>query len=111
MHERLNSNDQPDLLSEYRSEFGPVDPPDLDDAQKSTRKFHDGAYPKDTRMAKAYEIALDIRKFEIDLFWKRAGHFWLLLAALAAALGLILTAGNAEVLPQHRREYIALFLS
>jgi amino acid transporter len=29
---------------------------------------------------KALECALDIRKFEIDLYWKRAGYFWTLIA-------------------------------
>jgi len=29
--------------------------------------------------AKALEYALDIRKFEIDLYWKRAKYFWTLL--------------------------------
>jgi hypothetical protein len=29
----------------------------------------------------ALKCALDIRKFEIDLYWKRAGYFWTLIAA------------------------------
>lgn len=102
MDQRPNTpNDESDLLSHYRSEFGAADRGDMAAS----------AYPKDTRVAKAYEIALDIRKFEIDLFWKRAGYFWLLLAALVTALGLVLTAGNVDVLPLNRREHIALFLS
>jgi hypothetical protein len=68
-------------------------------------------YPKDSRLAKAYETALDIRKFEIELYWKRAGYFWLLLAALATSLGLVLTAGNEQLVSAARRETMALFIS
>ena len=30
---------------------------------------------------RAYELALEIRQFEIELYWKRATYFWTLLAA------------------------------
>ena len=87
-----------DALSSYLEEFGAT-------AESPAQ------YPKDTKLAKAYEIALDIRKFEIELYWKRAGYFWVLLAALAAALGIVLTAGSKEVLPMVSRERIGLFIS
>jgi hypothetical protein len=32
---------------------------------------------ENTRIKNAIENALDIRKFEIDLYWKRANYFWL----------------------------------
>lgn len=38
---------------------------------------------------KALEIALDIRKFEIELYWKRATYFWTFIAASLAAFGAI----------------------
>ena len=34
--------------------------------------------------ARAYATALDIRKFEIDLYWKRAAYFWLFTGAALA---------------------------
>lgn len=37
----------------------------------------------------ALKAALDIRKFEIDLYWKRATYFWALIVAAFGALGLI----------------------
>jgi small-conductance mechanosensitive channel len=89
-----------DVLAAYRAEFG-----------SSGVLGADAVYPKDSRIAKAYEISLDIRKFEIELYWKRAGYFWLLLAALAASLGVVLTAGSDQVLPNSRRETIGLFIS
>ena len=67
-----------------------------------------GIYRKDSRLAKAYEVALDIRKFEIDLYWKRSGSFWVLVGAIAAALGLLLSgkadSSNASILSQRGKE-------
>ena len=52
---------------EYRSEF-----------------FGKNSAAQDTISAKALERALDIRKFEIDLYWKRAAYFWTFIAATFA---------------------------
>ena len=38
-----------------------------------------------TSYEKALDIALDTRKFEIDLYWKRANYFWLFVAAMFTA--------------------------
>ncbi len=40
---------------------------------------------------KAFEIASDIRKFEIDMFWKRAGFFWAFIVAIYTAYYHVLT--------------------
>ena len=32
----------------------------------------------------AHKIALDVRKFEIELYWKRATYFWTFIAATLA---------------------------
>lgn len=53
--------------------------------EESVRSGKD--YAKDSRIAKALEIALDHRKFEIELYWKRSAAFWLFVTAIAAALG------------------------
>ena len=37
----------------------------------------------------AINVALDIRKFEIDLYWKRAAYYWTLIAAIFAAYFLL----------------------
>ena len=42
-----------------------------------------------TSYEKALDIALDTRKFEIDLYWKRANYFWLFVAAMFTAYFLI----------------------
>ncbi|MCC9001729.1 MAG: hypothetical protein LM549_03765, partial [Candidatus Competibacter sp.] len=50
-----------------------------------------GIYPKDrSKLESALEKALDIRKFEIELYWKRAAYFWTLIAAAFAGYFIIL---------------------
>lgn len=39
---------------------------------------------QDSVLARALDRALDIRKFEIDLYWKRATYFWAFLAVTLA---------------------------
>jgi hypothetical protein len=99
--QRDDSPAEADELERYRNEFG----------NSGSRPPQDVSYAKDSRAAKAYEVALDIRKFEIDLYWKRAGYFWLLVAALTTSLGIVLTAGSERLLPAEQREPIALFIS
>ncbi len=45
-----------------------------------------------TKREKALEHALDIRKFEIGLYWQRAAYFWALIAAAFAGYFAILSA-------------------
>lgn len=37
------------------------------------------------KITKAYEQAADIRKFEIELFWKRAAYFWAFITSIYVA--------------------------
>ncbi len=96
-----------ETLKHYLDEFGPVDMRRRG-TDEGPRRFEEGGYPKDSRVAKAFELAHDIRKFEIDLLWKRAGYFWLLLAALATSLGIVVSSGRTGF--EHRDE-IALVIS
>jgi hypothetical protein len=43
---------------------------------------------------KALELALDIRKFEIGLYWQRAAYFWALIAGALAGYFAILSADH-----------------
>lgn len=61
----------------------------------------DAVESKTARKA-ALQRAHDIREFEIELYWKRANYFWLLQAAVFAAVGLTWKAEGAalpEILP------------
>jgi hypothetical protein len=44
----------------------------------------EAAAPEKSVNVKALERALDIRKFEIELYWKRAAYFWTFIAATLA---------------------------
>lgn len=40
---------------------------------------------KGTKLEEAFKYVLDIRKFEIELYWKRATYFWTFIGAILAA--------------------------
>ncbi len=63
--------------------------------------------PRNKEKSKAaLELALDIRKFEIGLYWQRAAYFWALIAAAFAGYFAIL---SVEKLPE--KEYLAYIVS
>lgn len=58
-----------------------------DDAYKSG---FSGGVQRDTKGGAALAVALDVRKFEIELYWKRAAYFWVFTgAALAGHLAVL----------------------
>jgi hypothetical protein len=50
----------------------------------------------DDPASRRLEKILDIRKFEIGLYWKRATYFWTFIAATLAGYGLTVTAKDAN---------------
>ncbi len=50
-----------------------------------------------TKAEKALTVALDIRKFEIDLYWKRAAYFWAFLALILGSYFGVLTSTAKEL--------------
>jgi hypothetical protein len=79
----------------------------MSDAEKDYKQSFGLGNPLDTIKAKAaLEHALDIRKFEIGLYWQRAAYFWALIAAAFAGYFAIL---SAEKLPE--KEYLAYIVS
>jgi len=72
----------------YKQSFGLGNPPDKKKAQA------------------ALELALDIRKFEIGLYWQRAAYFWALIAAAFAGYFAILSADKLA-----DKEYLAYIVS
>ncbi|MDQ1591099.1 MAG: hypothetical protein QOG71_1726 [Pyrinomonadaceae bacterium] len=52
-------------------------------------KYKEAFSDKDDKQEKALELALETRKFEIELYWKRANYFWTFIAAALAAYGVI----------------------
>jgi hypothetical protein len=51
-----------------------------------------------SKAERALKLALDIRKFEIELYWKRATYFWAFLAVILAGYATVLVA--KDTLPQ-----------
>ena len=51
-----------------------------------------GEIDSKSRAYEAYKIAMDIRKFEIELFWKRAAYFWTFIGVALAGYTAVLTA-------------------
>lgn len=47
----------------------------------------------------ALSRAHDLRKFEIELYWKRANYFWLLQGAVFAAIGISLNSSLTKTVP------------
>jgi hypothetical protein len=52
-------------------------------------------YFPEARRAEALKVAHDIRKFEIDLYWKRATYFWTFIAAAFAGYFVLRKEGDA----------------
>lgn len=67
--------------------------------------FSGGPCSSDSKASKALEHALDIRKFEIGLYWQRAAYFWALIAAAFAGYFAVLSADHLE-----DKEYLAYIL-
>jgi hypothetical protein len=76
-------NSQEQYLSRFRGDSKSILRSASEEAVEPTTKDD---YASKSRLAKAYEVALDIRKFEIELYWKRSNSFWLVIAALGALL-------------------------
>jgi len=53
------------------------------------------------KLREAYDKAHDIRKFEIEMYWRRSAYLWTLQGAALAGLALILSTGtfNGDCLP------------
>jgi hypothetical protein len=49
---------------------------------------------ENTKLKNAIENALDIRKFEIDLYWKRANYFWLYNVSACTAYFYVISNNN-----------------
>ena len=75
-----------------------------DDYKKAFGLFEQ---PKADRK-EALRIALDIRKFEIELYWKRAAYFW---AFIAAAMGGYFAVFTAKDLPFGEKGQLLLIAS
>lgn len=63
-----------------------------------TQEQYDNVLFPPTKREKALEHALDIRKFEIELYWKRATYFWTFIGAIFA--GYVAIQASSTVIKQ-----------
>ncbi|HEY4676298.1 MAG TPA: hypothetical protein VIJ01_04010 [Candidatus Angelobacter sp.] len=63
---------------------------------------------KKSKAEKALELALEIRKFEIELYWKRATYFW---TFLAVALAGYVTVSTSKDIPANEKPDALLLVS
>lgn len=66
-----------------------------------SQKYHDRFPPNrdekcESKAKRALETALDIRKFEIELYWKRAAYFWVFTGAALAGYLTALTGNEVQ---------------
>ena len=61
-----------------------------------SQQDYDAAFSQDK--LKALEYSFDIRKVEIDLYWKRATYFWTFIGAVFVAYGAAQTSSEGTVL-------------
>lgn len=64
--------------------------------QDYKNSFGLGSPPNEKKTEQALEHALDIRKFEISLYWQRATYFWTLIAATFAGYFAVLAAEHMD---------------
>lgn len=65
-------------------------------AERLYRESFTGTSTDDSKTTKALALALDIRKFEIELYWKRATYFWVFTGAALAAYLTALTGSDLQ---------------
>lgn len=71
---------------EYKARFAEPQPP----------RPNGDLMEADTRAGRALAYALDIRKFEIELYWKRGAYFWAFIAAAFAGYALTHKASDPD---------------
>lgn len=71
---------------------------------------HDYSFSGDiktnSKLYEAYKTAMDIRKFEIELYWKRATYFWTFIGLSLAAYGAALIGKAGGVTPDQRGDIL-----
>ncbi|WP_308603570.1 hypothetical protein [uncultured Fibrobacter sp.] len=73
----LSQNPEWMTKEEYRKRFGMKD--------SSEPKQGNNDISSKPNLEKAYEVACETRKFEIELYWKRAGYFWAFITTIYVA--------------------------
>src|SRR6266568_4026671 len=75
---------------------------------KISQKQYDTDFGDTKKKKRALDHALDIRKFEIELYWKRATYFWTFIGVTFAGYGAIQASSS---LPPESKADLSVYLS
>jgi hypothetical protein len=76
----------------------PLTRADYDELMNDSRSSATGSYPDETRRARALAQAYEQRKFEIELYWKRATYFWTFIGAAFVGYAAFLNASQPHLI-------------
>lgn len=71
---------------------------------------YDELFKDDSIIKEALKQAYEIRKFEIELYWKRATYFWTFIGAAFVGYAAFYNAGNSAT-PNSNRDFILILIS
>ena len=74
----------------------------MDGKRIQTQDAYDNLYADADTRAEAFRVACDLRKFELDLYWRRSAYFWAFAAIVFAGYVTLLTADGIPELSRHR---------
>ena len=66
----------------------------IEDNNDYLNEFNNDSTKENRKVVQALKVALDTRKFEIELYWKRATYFWAFIATSFTAYFLLLNSNN-----------------
>ncbi len=72
---------------------------------------YDALFKDDSIIKEALKQAYEIRKFEIELYWKRATYFWTFIGAAFVGYAAFYNAGNSATTSNPNREFILILIS
>ena len=82
------------------------------DSSRITQEKYDELFKNDEKiLEKALEQAYEIRKFEIELYWKRATYFWTFIGAAFVGYAAFFNANSNVMPPNPKREFILVLIA
>jgi hypothetical protein len=82
------------------------------DSLRITQEQYDELFKENDKiLEKALEQAYEIRKFEIELYWKRAAYFWTFIGAAFVGYAAFFNASSNDMPPNPNRELILVLIA
>lgn len=72
---------------------------------------YDDLFQEDSIKREALKQACEIRKFEIELYWKRATYFWTFIGAAFVGYAAFYNAASSTTAPNTNRDFILILIS